>query len=101
MMGPVLGMLKSSGVDYTYVNIHEDDLARQRVREINNGNESVPTLVFPDGHTLTEPGAGQLKAHLERVGYRVPLLAVLSGNALNIVFGLLILFFILRVTGVL
>jgi hypothetical protein len=36
-----------------------------RVVEINAGNESVPTLVFADGSTLTEPSRKALMARLE------------------------------------
>ena len=39
-----------------------------------NGYESVPTLVFPDGSTLTEPTNGGLQAKLGEMGYTVPLL---------------------------
>ena len=43
--------------------------ADRRVREINRGFESVPTLAFPDGSTLTEPTAGELSAKLVELGY--------------------------------
>jgi mycoredoxin len=101
MVGPVLGMLKQSQADYEYINIHQDPDARERVRVINRGNESVPTLVFPDGSTLTEPSVGQLKAKLEGTGHRVSWLALVYGNALQLIFIALIVLFILRVTGVL
>jgi hypothetical protein len=32
----------------------------------------VPTLVFPDGSTLTEPSTGELKAKLASLGYETP-----------------------------
>ena len=80
MLPPVLGMLKRSKVRFEYVNIHRDTRARQRVREINDGYESVPTLVFPDGSTLTEPASGELKRKLEALGYHVPLSAQLIAN---------------------
>ena len=54
-------MLRRSKARYAYIDIRRDAQARDRVREINNGYESVPTLVFPDGSTLTEPPAGQLR----------------------------------------
>jgi hypothetical protein len=40
--------------------------------EINNGNASVPTLVFPDGSTLTEPSTAVLRQKLQSLGYAVP-----------------------------
>ncbi len=58
--------LDELGVEYSYVDIHHDEPGRQRVREINHGNESVPTLVFPDGSTLTEPSLLTLQTYLQR-----------------------------------
>jgi mycoredoxin len=101
MVGPVLAMLKQSKVDFEYVNLFDQPEAREMVREINNGYESVPTLVFPDGSTLTEPSGRQLKAKLEGDGYPVPLQAAIIGNAPQLIFIALIAFFILRITGVL
>ncbi len=83
---PVRGMLKYSQVAYEYVNILQDQEAAAQVRAINNGNESVPTLLFPDGSTLTEPSAGQLKAKLESLGYKVSIFAWLTGNMWRIAF---------------
>ena len=80
MIPPVLGMLKQAKVEYDYINIFKDPAARQRLREINQGYESVPTLVFPDGSTLTEPTAGRLRKHLQATGHEVPLTALLVGN---------------------
>lgn len=79
-LGPVKGLLKQSQVKFVYVDIHEDGAAAARVRVIDSGNESVPTLVFPDGSTLTEPTVGELQAKLESLGYQVGLAAWLIGN---------------------
>lgn len=67
----VRSMLERADVGYEYVNIHSDLHAREKVKEINHGYESVPTLVFPDGSTLTEPSRGELKTKLETLGYEV------------------------------
>ena len=80
MVGPVKRILNQSKVDFEYVNIHQDNAARQRVQEINNGNESVPTLEFPDGSTLTEPSTMELKRKLEALGHEVPMLALIVAN---------------------
>lgn len=72
MVGPVEGLLKRIGADYDYINIHAIPEARLRVQEINRGMESVPTLVFPDGTTLTEPSGAQLADKLEQMGYEIP-----------------------------
>ncbi len=69
MVPPVLGLLNTAKVPFSYVNISEDWDARERVRAINGGNESVPTLVFRDGSTLTEPGVGSLREKLREQGY--------------------------------
>lgn len=79
-LGPVKGILTQSKVKFEYIDIHQDMVAAERVREINNGNESVPTLAFPDGSTLTEPSVGELKAKLESLGHRVGFGAWLFGN---------------------
>lgn len=79
-LGPVKGLLTQSKVKFEYIDIHQDSVAAARVRAINNGNESVPTLVFPDGGTLTEPTVGELKSKLESLGYKVGLVAWLIGH---------------------
>lgn len=68
---PVLLVLHAAQAGVDYMDITQDDDARLRVKDINNGNESVPTLVFPDGSTLTEPGPRQLHAKLQDMGYDV------------------------------
>lgn len=95
-VGPVRAMLSQSKVEYHYINIRQDPEAAARVRTINNGNESVPTLVFHDGSTLTEPSANELKQKLESLGYRVSPLAWILGSSWLIITGLVILFAILR-----
>lgn len=69
MVAPVRGVLERAGVAFEYVDIGQDAEARQRVMAINQGNASVPTLVFADGSTLTEPSMGQLKRKLGQLGY--------------------------------
>lgn len=69
MVPPVLGLLETAEVPFSYVDINQDWDARERVRAINGGNESVPTLVFRDGTTLTEPGVGALRDKLREQGY--------------------------------
>lgn len=77
---PVKGLLTQSKVEFEYIDIHQDSAAAARVRAINNGNESVPTLVFPDGSALIEPTVGELKLKLESLGYKVGLVAWLIGH---------------------
>jgi mycoredoxin len=104
-LGPVKGLLTQSKVKFEYIDIHQDSVAAARVRAINNGKESVPTLVFPDGSTLTEPTVGELQSKLESLGHKVGLVAWLIGNSRPIFFivaGVLIgaLIAVLRSLGV-
>ena len=96
---PMKGLFKQAKVNYEYVNILEDREARERVREINNGYESVPTFEFPDGSTLTEPSAKDVKKKLEAMGYTVPLQAMIMGNLWMIFIVLMIVFALARAFG--
>ena len=100
MVYPLRSALDSTKVPYDYINIWEDNAARQRVREINDGNETVPTLVFPDGSTLTEPSTGDLDAKLKDMGYSLGLMGRIRGNAIWIVTAAVIVFAALRFLGV-
>ena len=93
---PARQMLQKTGVPFEYINIHHNTEAAARVRSINNGNESVPTLVFPDGSTLTEPSAWVLRRKLTDLGYQVGFAAILLGNMWWIVIGVGVLLALLR-----
>ena len=67
--------LERADAEYEYVNILADPEASTRVQEINSGNESVPTLEFPDGSTLTEPSGGEIEDKLRSLGYEIPSLS--------------------------
>jgi mycoredoxin len=68
-MVPVLRhILEASQVNYVYVDIKQDQRACEQVKHLNNGNESVPTLVFADGSHLTEPSTVDLRAKLKQLG---------------------------------
>ena len=89
MNRPVLQVLLAAQADIDYVDIAQDEDARQRVREINDGNETVPTLVFPDGSTLSEPGPNKMRAKLQEMGHDVsafaswrPFIVAALGNPL-------------------
>jgi hypothetical protein len=69
MLPPVRNQLRRARVPFDYIDISFNGPANRRVREINGGNASVPTLVFPDGATLTEPSEAELSAALERRGF--------------------------------
>ena len=47
--------LDSNNIQYEYIDINENPEAARIVERLNNGNRSVPTIVFPDGSFLVEP----------------------------------------------
>ena len=47
-------------IAYESINIEEDDKAAEYVKRVNHGYRSVPTIVFPDGSVLVEPGPREL-----------------------------------------
>ena len=58
------GQLDREGVSYTVVDIEEQPEAAAYVREVNDGFETVPTVVFPDGSALTNPSLAQVLARV-------------------------------------
>ncbi len=51
-------------VEYCWIDIDHDEAAEAFVRQVNHGNRSVPTIVFPDGSILVEPSNLALKEKL-------------------------------------
>ena len=58
------GQLKREGIDFHEVDIEQVPDAAFIVEQANNGNQTVPTLVFTDGTALTNPSVAQVKAQL-------------------------------------
>jgi len=58
------GQLDREGIGYTEVNIEEVPRAAEYVMEVNGGNQTVPTVVFPDGSAATNPSLAEVKARL-------------------------------------
>jgi mycoredoxin len=56
--------LDAQGIGYTEVNIEEVEGTAELVEQLNGGNRTVPTVVFPDGSAATNPSAAQVKAKL-------------------------------------
>ena len=60
--------LKSSldreGIGYTEVNIEDDAASADYVMSVNGGNQTVPTVVFPDGSAATNPSLAEVKTRL-------------------------------------
>lgn len=57
-------VFQAMGVSFTDIDIEEHPEAAEIVRQVNNGRQSVPTIVFPDGTTLTEPSNAVLEQKL-------------------------------------
>jgi mycoredoxin len=56
--------LKAEGISYKEVDIETDPAAAEFVMSVNGGNQTVPTVKFPDGSALTNPSAREVKAKL-------------------------------------
>ncbi|NAZ88479.1 mycoredoxin [Kineococcus indalonis] len=52
------------GIGYSEVNIEEVPDAAEYVMSVNGGNQTVPTLLFPDGSAATNPSVAEVKARL-------------------------------------
>jgi mycoredoxin len=59
--------LAADGVEMTEVDIERDQAAAEFVMTVNNGNQTVPTVVFPDGSALTNPSVATVKARLHEL----------------------------------
>lgn len=60
-------ILDKADVDYKYIDINQDTEGARFVKEINHGNRSVPTIVFPDKNILVEPSKDELIGKLKRL----------------------------------
>lgn len=56
--------LGREGIEVTEVDIERDPDAAAFVEGVNGGNQTVPTLLFDDGSTMTNPSLAQVKAKL-------------------------------------
>jgi mycoredoxin len=56
--------LESEGIGYTEVNIEEHPGTAEFVEQVNDGNQTVPTVVFPDGSAATNPSLAEVKQRL-------------------------------------
>jgi mycoredoxin len=61
------GQLQREGITFDEVDIEAQPAAALIVEKANNGNQTVPTLVFADGSALTNPSVAQVKAQLATV----------------------------------
>ena len=59
--------LDREGITYDVVDIERDPSAAELVMAVNNGNQTVPTLVYSDGTAHTNPSMGQVKEKLAQI----------------------------------
>ncbi|MEU0255728.1 mycoredoxin [Streptomyces sp. NPDC006184] len=52
------------GIAYSEINIEQDPESAAFVEKANDGNQTVPTVLFADGSTLTNPSLAQVKQKL-------------------------------------
>jgi mycoredoxin len=60
--------LARDGIEIAEVDIERDEAAAEFVMSVNGGNQTVPTVLFPDGTALVNPTAAQVKARLAATG---------------------------------
>lgn len=62
------GQLDREGIAFETVDIEQQPEAVAIVEQVNGGNQTVPTLLFSDGSTLTNPSLAQVKDKLAALG---------------------------------
>jgi mycoredoxin len=58
------GQLDREGITFEVVDIEQNPEAAQIVESANNGNQTVPTLVYAEGTAQTNPSVAQVKDKL-------------------------------------
>lgn len=59
--------LGQAGIEIAEVDIERDPAAAEYVMSVNGGNQTVPTVLFPDGTALVNPSAAQVRERLAAV----------------------------------
>jgi mycoredoxin len=59
--------LAREGIEITEVDIEREPDAADYVMTVNGGFQTVPTLLFPDGSTLTNPSVRAVRQRLEEL----------------------------------
>ncbi|HSO11009.1 MAG TPA: glutaredoxin domain-containing protein [Anaerolineales bacterium] len=52
---------EANDIPYLRIGLEDNQEATEFVMQVNNGNRSVPTIIFPDGSVLVEPDWEELK----------------------------------------
>jgi mycoredoxin len=58
------GQMDREGITVDLVDIEQQPEAAAVVERVNNGNQTVPTLVYADGSAQTNPSVAQVKEKL-------------------------------------
>ncbi|NVM94549.1 mycoredoxin [Arthrobacter wenxiniae] len=56
--------LDAKGIGYTEINIEETPGTAELVEKLNNGNQTVPTVIYPDGSAATNPSLNDVMEKL-------------------------------------
>jgi len=56
--------LGKQGIGFTEINIEEVPGTAEIVQSVNDGNQTVPTIIYPDGSTATNPSLADVQAKL-------------------------------------
>jgi mycoredoxin len=59
--------LAREGIEITEVDIEREPDAAEYVMTVNGGYQTVPTVLFPDGSTFTNPSVQAIKQRLEEL----------------------------------
>jgi mycoredoxin len=62
------GQLDREGIAFIEVDIEQDPVAEEFVKQTNGGNATVPTVLFPDGSTATNPSLRDVTGRLAAIG---------------------------------
>ncbi len=56
--------LDAQGIGYQEINIEEVEGTADLVAALNGGNQTVPTVIFPDGSSATNPSLAEVRSRL-------------------------------------
>jgi mycoredoxin len=56
--------LQRAGIPFTEIDIEAEPSAADFVMSVNGGNQTVPTVVFPDGSAATNPSLAEVQSRL-------------------------------------
>lgn len=62
------GQLDREGISYDIVDIEQHPEAAEIVERANDGNQTVPTLVYSDGSSMTNPSLIEVQKKLADLG---------------------------------